>query len=429
MNNQLDIDKVLQAAENFALATGVNCFFTDENGETIGKGKQVFSSCLLCDIYKDCTERKVNCRQSHLYGGENALRFGGKYIYFCPLSLTHFVAPILIDGLVRGALIGGPVLLIDRDEYLVDEVMRRNSIGPENLEKIKKAIKEIPHISPQKITALSEQLLATASMLSDVNIPSYAEEQMSNSQQSRISEYIHHLKSMGGTSKTTYSIDKEKELLRLISGGDKKGAQKLLNEILGELFFTTGQNFERIRSRVLELVVLLSRAAMDGGANVERIFGLNFNYLKEINQFRSLEPLCNWLTKIMIRFIDFVFDLDKVKHADAIFRSIQYLQEHYFEKVSLDEVARQVYLSPAYFSKIFKEEMHISFKNYLNSLRIDKSKGLLLNGEVPLIEIADMVGYGDQSYFTKVFKRVTGISPGKFRERRGGIPDSHVEIH
>lgn len=428
-NKHLDISRALKAAADFALSTGIDCFLTNESGETLTLGGVIPSSCAFCNSFSHYTGAEINCRQTHLYGSENALRFGGKYTYFCPLSLTHFTAPILIDGMVRGSLIGGPVLLIDHEEFLVDEVMKDSSISGDAAVKLKKVINKIPHISPKRVTALSEQLLATASMLSDTNVHRFAEEQMSNSQQSHISEYIHHLKSMGGGTDSTYSIDKEKELLRLISQGDKKGAQKLLNEILGELFFTTGQNFEIIKSRILELVVLLSRAAMDGGANVEEIFGLNFNYLKEINQFRSIEPLCNWLTRIMVRFIDFVFDLDKIKHADAIYKSIQYIQEHYTEKVTLDEVAGEVYLSSAYFSKIFKEEMNISFKNYLNSLRIDKSKSLLSNSDIQLIEIAGMVGYEDQSYFSKVFKKVTGFSPGKYRERRGKNPITNEEIH
>lgn len=426
---EIDIEKALKAAQHFSLATGIECFLTNENGETLGTGGIVPSSCSFCRILTHFSGNEINCRQTHLYGSENALRFGGKYTYFCPLSLTHFTAPILIGGVVRGALVGGPVLLIDREEFLTDEIIRNTSLDDDQIVKIRHTTSKIPCISPKRVTALSEQLLATATMLSDINVHQFAEEQMFNSQQSHISEYIHHLKSMGGDEETFYPIEKEKELLRLISKGDKKGAQKLLNEILGELFFSSGQNFEIIKSRVLELVVLLSRAAMDGGANMEQIFGLNFNYLKEINQFRTIEPLCLWLTKIMVRFIDFVFDLEKVKHADAIYKSIQYIQEHYMEKVSLDEVAREVYLSSAYFSKIFKEEMKISFKNYLNTLRIDKSKQLLGNSDIQLIDIAGMVGYEDQSYFSKVFKKLSGISPGKYRESRGKIPGSNQEIH
>ena len=428
-DNRFDINRSLKAAEDFALATGIQCSLIDENGETLSSEGIVSGSCSFCRKYKKFTGEEVDCRHAHLYGSENALRFGGKYTYFCPLSLTHFTAPILIDGVVRGALVGGPVLLIKKDEFIADEILKDNLLSEEEIKKVRKIVEDIPHISPMRVTALAEQLLAATSMLSDTNVHSFAEQEVLNSQQSHISEYIHHLKSMGGDSENAYPIEKERELLRLISKGDKKGAQKLLNELLGDLFFFNGQDFEIIKSRILELVVLLSRAALDGGANIEQIFGLNFNYLKEINQFRSLEPLCNWLTRIMVRFIDFVFDMEKVKHADAIYKSIQYLNDHYTEKVSLDDVAGEVYLSPAYFSKIFKEDMNISFKNYLNTLRIDKSKTLLSGTEIPLIEIAGLVGYEDQSYFSKVFKKLAGISPGKYRERRGKIPVSTEEIH
>ena len=72
---------------------------------------------------------EINCRQAHLYGSDNALRFGGKYTYFCPLSLTHFTVPILIDGIVRGALVGGPVLLINHDEYFSEEILKHASLS------------------------------------------------------------------------------------------------------------------------------------------------------------------------------------------------------------------------------------------------------------------------------------------------------------
>ena len=71
--------------------------------------------------------------------------------------------------------------------------------------------------------------------------------------------------------------------------------------------------------------------------------------------------------------------------------------------------------------------MSLSFKNYLNTLRIDKSKSLLDNSDIQLVDIAGMVGYEDQSYFTKVFKKLTGISPGKYRERRGRIQNFKEE--
>ena len=90
-------------------------------------------------------------------------------------------------------------------------------------------------------------------------------------------------------------------------------------------------------------------------------------------------------------------------------------------KITLEEVSSHVYLSPSYFSKIFKEEMKYNFNTYLNHIRIEVSKQLLADDKVLLVDVSSLVGYEDQSYFSKVFKKMTGVSPGKFRENRGSI--------
>jgi YesN/AraC family two-component response regulator len=89
------------------------------------------------------------------------------------------------------------------------------------------------------------------------------------------------------------------------------------------------------------------------------------------------------------------------------------------KKLTLEEVASCVYLSPSYFSKVFKTEMNCNFVTYLNRLRIEMSKKLLLDNNIDLVDISNIVGYEDQSYFSKIFKKMTGVSPGKFRDCRG----------
>jgi two-component system response regulator YesN len=87
------------------------------------------------------------------------------------------------------------------------------------------------------------------------------------------------------------------------------------------------------------------------------------------------------------------------------------------KKVTLDEVAACVYLSPSYFSKVFKQEMEMSFNTYLNYIRIEMSKKLLSDPSIAIVDISNLVGFEDQSYFSKVFKKMTGLSPKKFREQ------------
>jgi YesN/AraC family two-component response regulator len=174
-----------------------------------------------------------------------------------------------------------------------------------------------------------------------------------------------------------------------------------------------------VKARVLELVVLLSRAALKGGAEVEEIFGLNYHYLQQINQFTTVEQLASWLARIMNRFSDLVFNLTDVKHVDVIFKALDYMRKNYMNKISLQDVAEAANISPSYFSKVFKDEMRCNFNVYLNQYRVEVAKKLLMDISIPLVNVAFLTGFEDQSYFSKVFKKITGMSPGKYRESMG----------
>ncbi|MBQ9837856.1 MAG: helix-turn-helix transcriptional regulator, partial [Oscillospiraceae bacterium] len=90
---------------------------------------------------------------------------------------------------------------------------------------------------------------------------------------------------------------------------------------------------------------------------------------------------------------------------------------NYAKDITLAELADYVGYSHSHFSKVFKEEMGCGFRVYLNELRVEKSKSLLLAGVASLSEICSMCGFEDQSYYCKVFKKVTGVTPDKFRKQ------------
>ena len=120
------------------------------------------------------------------------------------------------------------------------------------------------------------------------------------------------------------------------------------------------------------------------------------------------------------RFTEETFNLTKVKHLDLLSRAISYIRSNYMHKITLEDVARHVMLSPSYLSKLFKEELGTNFNRFLTSVRIERSRVLLLSDELTIAEIAECSGFFDQSYFNKVFKRETGLTPKKYRELRGG---------
>ena len=97
-----------------------------------------------------------------------------------------------------------------------------------------------------------------------------------------------------------------------------------------------------------------------------------------------------------------------------------YLDEHYAEKISLDQIAENMYLSPYYISKIFKSEIGESPIHYLIRVRLEHAKELLEQKEdFGVAEIAEKVGYDDAYHFSKLFKKTYGMSPLKYRNRKG----------
>lgn len=94
---------------------------------------------------------------------------------------------------------------------------------------------------------------------------------------------------------------------------------------------------------------------------------------------------------------------------------IGYIDENYDKELSLEILADHFGFNYNYFSSLFNQEMNESFSDYLNKIRIEKACGLLKSTENPIADISSMVGYSDQSYFCRVFKKLTGVSPSGYR--------------
>ena len=399
------IDDIKDIVNSYSVATGVDMRIVDGTGETI-HSSYVSKACSLCETANKKTDGK--CVKTHHYGCIQADRFGGKYVFFCHLGLTHWVTPLYKSGELYGGVVAGPVMMSGQDDVTQEEYKHLGSIvdDPDTIHST------IPFRQPKEVDALSQLLYFS------VFNRKFEDSAAAMDLQADIGQYMQYLKTMGGTSGDSYPLDKENKLITMISLGDKNGAQKVLSEILAHTFFATGIKFDLVKARVLELVVVLSRAALHGGADPNQIFGMNYTYLNQINNFTSIEQLTLWMSKIIDKFTECVFDLQDVKHIDVIYKSIEYIRRNYMKKVTLDEVSENAALSPSYFSRIFKKEMKTSFNSYLNSVRIEMSKKLLLDEDIPLSDIAMLAGFEHQSYYSKIFKQNAGVSPRQYREKR-----------
>ncbi|WP_175486814.1 helix-turn-helix transcriptional regulator [Sediminibacillus halophilus] len=96
---------------------------------------------------------------------------------------------------------------------------------------------------------------------------------------------------------------------------------------------------------------------------------------------------------------------------------LDYIDEHYADSLSLGALAEHFHYNPSYLSSYFSAHFHIGFSDYLNQVRIAKAKEILVTSTATVNQVSEMVGYGEPSYFCKVFKRIEGMSPGRYRKK------------
>jgi two-component system response regulator YesN len=99
-------------------------------------------------------------------------------------------------------------------------------------------------------------------------------------------------------------------------------------------------------------------------------------------------------------------------------KAVYYIHQHYDKDITLKEISEYVQLSPNYLSLLFKKSMGRNLTEYLTDYRMEKAKDLLLNTTLKTYEIAENVGVTDSAYFSRIFKKIAGISPLEFRKKK-----------
>lgn len=95
---------------------------------------------------------------------------------------------------------------------------------------------------------------------------------------------------------------------------------------------------------------------------------------------------------------------------------VTYLDENFYQEISLQDVAKLANVNKSYLCNIFHEYTGKTIKEYINELRVEKAKGLLLNTDMPITEISYVCGFNDSNYFARKFRQITGLTPSKTRK-------------
>jgi AraC-like DNA-binding protein len=355
----------------------------------------------------------------HLNAIKAANQRGGSHIYRCELGFMFWISPVYTNGSFTAA-IRGTGFLADDVDFERAAVMCNGDIPAEEFRDL---VRSFPKGDSEKIQSLAEMLLLCAESLSSGSEDYHELLRRRAEQQQAIAAIIEDLKakSSAGNALPGYPLEKERALIAALRRGDHKTAAKTLNELLAMLFFANSGHFRYVQLRATELVVLLSRVEVNPNQGGNLALETNSRCLKQVQGATTPEELTDILHATVERLAGLIASFQGIPHAAALRRAERYILENFTRKISLQEIADVAGLSAPYFSTVFKEEMGENLSKYLNRLRVEKASHLLLETNLPLSEIAGACCFEDQSWFSKIFKVYTGLSPGKYRNQGGGM--------
>lgn len=216
-----------------------------------------------------------------------------------------------------------------------------------------------------------------------------------------------------------------KDLIEAIGHENIERAGKLIDEI--------GQCFER--NLVYPAIVRIFFSNLVGDLygsygmylSNSDVFDTYKTYYQRIEKSEHMADLIQLVSVLTSSLIAEIRRLRNTSSRSMINQALNYIKYHFAEKISLDDVAKEVNMSKHYLCSVFKKETGENMSLYINKLRIERAKQILLESDAKIKEIFEKVGYTDQQYFSKVFKKITGMTVLEFKESKASLRHGPVD--
>lgn len=209
----------------------------------------------------------------------------------------------------------------------------------------------------------------------------------------------------------TVKISDFKETLRrVLVEYDTDAFDSVIGEI-EEKLLAAPENEVQARDTASNILYIIMATLPDGEETVHKIFAGYPGGYRSLYHNLTVSQTVEWLM-LLHKGLNEFFSSRRKNHKQNTVAQVQYyIQSHIHEKLSLNDVADVFSLSPSYLSSLFAKNCEYSFTEYINFTKIQEAKKLLNEGQLKVYEIAERLGYENAFYFSKVFKKVEGISP------------------
>ena len=404
---------------SFCSITGLPVTYYDAQGQVRMEYGSQYKICKFLRVYN---KEGTTCRQHLLSAIRTAASLGEPYFFVCASGFVNIAIPLIQDGKNYGCFIAGPIIMEKFSHRTIAKLLSMNMSqeSPSNetdhnadfLSRVISILREMYIYSSKQVAHLAT-LLNNSVVANLVDKSDYDKVNAKYLEQVQIGDDIRGLKRSG--KETGYPVSSEHNLIAQVRGGKTAEAKDAMTAYLNGILLYEAGNLDFIKVHLIELCALISREGPDKHVGNEESIRDSFAYIESLNKIDSIQDLKEWSEELVEHFTTRTGLLNYSGNSQLVLQVLRLIAKDDHYGLTLASAAAQLHVNPSYLSGHFKRETGMGFSEFVNEQKINKSKDLLEKTNLRLLEIADLCGFEDQSYFTKVFSKRVGMSPREYR--------------
>lgn len=213
----------------------------------------------------------------------------------------------------------------------------------------------------------------------------------------------------------------EIEFYNTIKSGDVERTRKLCREQLVDkegLGHLSDDPLQNLKYHFVVTTALVARYCIEGGMELADAYGLSDYYIQKADRCKKTSEITNLHPIMCIDYATHMKDLRKNSIcSEQIARCVDYIYDNMHARITLKMLAKHVHLDPSYLSRLFKREVGCSVSDYIRNKKIETAKNMLIYSDSKPVDIAQILAFPSQSYFTEVFKKQVGVSPTVYKKQ------------
>lgn len=205
------------------------------------------------------------------------------------------------------------------------------------------------------------------------------------------------------------------EIKELVATGDEKADTGFVDK-----YFQIGKAVlpeSYVKSLTFSIVNMIAVVMTEYEYSFADVFGSEMVIWEKLGRFKTIVNVRQWLLNLFKALREYFTDKNRSRGSKLVEAVKQFIKDHYHEQITVEYIAKAVYLSQSYANSIVKKETGKSIFDYLLEYRLEMAKKLLMDPESKVSVVSERVGYENKSYFSLMFKKYVGLSPSEYKAR------------